>query len=617
MSEILKLKTCIGQEAEQIIAKGLNLDKRGKKYRCPNGLAHKNGDKNPSMSWDPKSMSMHCFTCGFRMDIYDYLRKQEGLSHNEIMLRYGLSNFNRRKDDPLMKKEVKMKDEKDFKTNGLTRDQMDYLKNRGLSEGFIGVFGLADATYPNTEGNIAIPYRDRNDKKTGIKVRMINNSTPKYLAYPGSKFGFFNKQYVDEKERSRLIITEGEFDCMILCQLGYLNVVSVGCGANALKSLLQEEAGLVNEFASLIILADNDSAGNKMVKEFSNRFGMKVKVPDLKLYKDNKDITEVFINEGEMSLRKLVDSATIKVAGWRDLDTEPYKGLEWLAKGRYIPTGIPSIDHALNDLGSGLVTIITGRANAGKSCYVNAITANAIDKGNKVLLMAGEGNTEMLINNFYKAVVGNAKQYFKLIPLNKRYFLEVKKEYLYAIKQWHKGKLSMFNKGESKLKTIDEFFEFLKGCVKEKQPNLVIIDNLMSWLSVEKASEKLERQADFMQRCCDLAKSENIHLILVVHPNKTLLRQQDIEFEHISGSADLYNKADNVIGITRYYDDDKIEDLGNGAIMVLKNRLFPDIVKIFIRYNRATGMLEEIDKSNRMQTVSYSFNWKRFLNNNY
>jgi len=51
---IQEVKERIGQQAETIIAGGMALERKGKKYRCSNNIAHSNGDRNPSMSWEQK-----------------------------------------------------------------------------------------------------------------------------------------------------------------------------------------------------------------------------------------------------------------------------------------------------------------------------------------------------------------------------------------------------------------------------------------------------------------------------------------------------------------------------------------------------------------------------------
>ena len=153
-----------------------------------------------------------------------------------------------------------------------------------------------------------------------------------------------------------------------------------------------------------------------------------------------------------------------------------------------------------------------------------------------MFLISGEGKQEELINNFYTAVIGRKDEYFNVIKINKRYRKEPKPNILKALQKWHYKKLKLFCKGDSKLKTTAELFQMMAMEVKTNRHELIIIDNLMSILDMQKASEKLEAQADFLQNCCDFSKAYNVHIIVVLHPNKTYTKGSDMNFEQISGS---------------------------------------------------------------------------------
>jgi replicative DNA helicase len=292
----------------------------------------------------------------------------------------------------------------------------------------------------------------------------------------------------------------------------------------------------------------------------------------------------------------------------RHLGKTPYKGL-CLLNGRYISTGLSKIDHALNDLMPGCVTLITGRANSGKSTLVNQIVVNAIDTQNKVLMVSGEGIQEIMINRLYQLIIGREKSLYELKKINKRLYKEPTIEVLKQLSKWHHDKLAIFTKSDSKLKTTDELFDLISNEIRSSGHNLVVIDNLMSILSVEKASEKLERQADFMQRCCDLAKEKMVHIILVLHPNKQVQKGMRMDFDQISGTQDLSNKADNIIAITRYYDEDELSKDFSGEIEVLKNRYHSELPTIKIHFDVETGFLLEYDED-RNEFLSYNINWK-------
>ena len=85
INQIQEAKEKYGQRAESIIAGGLNLVAKGKKYRCPNTMAHRRGDMVASMSWDNKALQFFCFACGMKIDIYGYYKEHLNYEHNEII----------------------------------------------------------------------------------------------------------------------------------------------------------------------------------------------------------------------------------------------------------------------------------------------------------------------------------------------------------------------------------------------------------------------------------------------------------------------------------------------------------------------------------------------------
>jgi replicative DNA helicase len=292
----------------------------------------------------------------------------------------------------------------------------------------------------------------------------------------------------------------------------------------------------------------------------------------------------------------------------RDLDTVPYKGIAEVLN-KFIPTGMPTIDHAINDLVGGYVTLIAGRNNGGKTTFCNQIIANAIEKNFKVLVVNGEEKQETAINKLYTAIIGRNEEDYDLIHVNKRLMKEPTPAAIKDLQAWHKNKLKIFSKGESNLKTTEQLFALMKREIKNNKQDLIVLDNLMSLLMVESVNEKNGKQADFMQKCCDLAKEQNVHIIVVVHPNKTYRKGEEMDSEQISGTSDLANKADNVITVVREYDDNILEAGINGYIQVVKNRGFSNLPKVSVHFEESTGLLLEINLD-ESEIIGYSFRWK-------
>lgn len=599
MDAIQQFKEHIGDRAEEIIANGLGLDRIGSKYKCPNVYAHKNGDKNPSMNYHKEAHQFYCLTCQEKIDIYGYYKEYLNYSHNDIV-----RDFTSNSDI----EHLNIQKKRDELTTGLSQLKeltvkcIDYVKARGITADTMRSFKLR--TFKNL---IAFPYYKYNTI-VGVKTRKpekYDGQGEKMLSIPGSKPYLFNSQNVELK--GELIVCEGEFDCMVIHQCGFSNVVSIGAGANSLSTLFEQTKEFFVKFDNIVVVSDNDSSGDNMDNLFLTQLGENVKLIDKNLYSKN-DINEEYVLNGKDSVIKIINSARLKIEGVYDLDDMPYTGVD--AHGRkYIPTGIESIDEALNDLGTGIVTVIAGRANGGKTTFCTQIKANAVDKGFKVFEVAGEGLKDIMMNRFYLSVIGRHKEHYFYKKINRKQIKEPKKHALDALQKWHKGKYKIFIKGESKLKSVAELFKIIEAEVKTNKHDLIIIDNLMSILSA-KASEQYSEQASFVQQCCDLSKMYNVHIIIVAHPNKTLTKGQSMEFEQISGTADIGNKADNVISVTRLYDDNIEKEGCEGYIQVIKNRYYEDIPKVKVVFNRETETLCELKGKEELITA---LNWEKYL----
>jgi archaellum biogenesis ATPase FlaH len=271
-----------------------------------------------------------------------------------------------------------------------------------------------------------------------------------------------------------------------------------------------------------------------------------------------------------------------------------------------------SIDYAINDLSPGCVSVIVGRTNAGKTTFTKQIISNAINNGNKVFCVSGEGDQEVFINEIYKNVIGRNQDYFNTVKINKRFHKEPKPEVLTALQKWHKGKLVVFSKGESKLKSMNELFEMIAYEIKIKKHDLIIIDNMMSLLTTSSSKDKNESQGDFIQKCCDMAKIYSTHIIVVVHPKKPSDgRIKDIDIENISGSMDIGNKADNIISVSRNKQEEGEEFQEGGNIEIIKNRYYSEMPKVETHFDKDTGLLLEIN--NIGNAIGYKFDWQKYL----
>ena len=580
----------VGNDAKDIIVNGLNLQQKGSNYRCPKISNHKNGDKNPSLSWKENDFYFHCFTCGEHINIYTYYKNYLNYSFSEIMNEENISGLDEKR--TAFRNNFKSEKEK------LNDSEFIFLEKRGINKDTIKNFKLY-----NSNNCIGIPYL-KNNLLIAVKKRTLSGKI-KNLSITGSKFYLYNSDNTTFDEP--VVITEGEFDAMIVYQSGYKNVMSVGTGANSVNNLFEQAGEFLTKFNSIVLFTDNDKYGLEMDKKFIDKFKRKISTVDKNLYKGEKDANDIYLKYGKEQILKIIESGKTTFDGEWDLERNPYTELDYSGT-KFIKTGIKSLDYAINTIQSKTVSLITGRSNAGKSTFVNQIMISAIEEGFKCYLVAGEGEKNKIMNKFYSGIVGSRKELYIEKAFGLRTIKEPKPEVLKAIQKWHKNKLKLFVKSLSKYKNESQLFEMLEYKIRTEHYDLIILDNLMSLLVVSDAKNKNEAQGQFVEKCHHLAKSTNCAIIIVLHPNKTYKAGKEMEFEQISGTSDMPNKADTIINVIRIINP---EDNIGSKIQVAKNRDFPELPTIDCMYDYNTNSYLELVKGNAVRINASG--WEKYL----
>jgi DNA primase len=151
--------------------------------------------------------------------------------------------------------------------------------------------------YRNLYGDIlGIVGRTTLSKEDQIKLKISkykNSSLPKSL----NLFGFYeSKESILENDS--VIIVEGQFDCITSHRFGYTNTVALGSA-----SFTNYHFFLVKRYTNnIILLLDNDDAGNREVKNIFERFGDKANIQVKNLPTGYKDIDEFLIKNNSFKL---------------------------------------------------------------------------------------------------------------------------------------------------------------------------------------------------------------------------------------------------------------------------------------------------------------------------
>lgn len=275
--------------------------------------------------------------------------------------------------------------------------------------------------------------------------------------------------------------------------------------------------------------------------------------------------------------KKYVVKAETEEIGKKWLRMSDIKRVDILSMER-IKTGFTELDKRILGLTMGEVTILSGSNSSGKSSWLNTLSLNAINQGFKVALWSGELQPFKLKDWIEMAACG--RRYLKPSKIVEgQYF--VPDNCRIRIDKWLDDMLFLYNNdyGNKWEQLIADMTE-----ISEQGAKLLILDNLFSMDIESFGGDKNNQQKELILQVTSFAKKQNVHVILVCHPRKSV---DFLRKESISGSADLVNGADNCFICHRCNKDfkkrgadffgasmiEKYSEYGN-VIEIAKNRMF-------------------------------------------
>ncbi len=244
-------------------------------------------DSNPSFRIDKIKGIGHCFSCGFRFNIFKYY----GLITNTVNIKVAG-----------LKEKLK-----NLKVSEAGLDILEgYVpateKFRGISTKTLNKFdAFTTDKVPNMEDRMIFPLKDIRGKiRAFVGRHVLSNGNPRYINYPKDvKLPLFPA--VLETRYKTLLLVEGIFDMLNLYDKGLHNVVST-MGTNTLNNdnakhrLLPFKAQGVTK---IFICYDGDDAGRKASVELKPRLedlGFEVEIIELQDDTDPGNMSQDEVN---------------------------------------------------------------------------------------------------------------------------------------------------------------------------------------------------------------------------------------------------------------------------------------------------------------------------------
>lgn len=255
---------------------------------------------------------------------------------------------------------------------------LSYLREQGFSDQQIIESKLVweNTTTDFFQDKLIIPYMVHGTAVT-LRGRALpgsaDESGKKYQTLPGDKARLFN---VDAIANDTVILTEGEFDAMVLSELGY-HAVGVP-GANTWQ---QEWTAMFKDTRRVFVCFDNDQAGQKGAERVQKELGSKVRIVAMpeNLPGEPKNDPSYWLTHGGGS-------------------QEEFELLLMKAKGSILVSVSEAYEEWCQVEGAGLVGMPTGYDLIDEAIRPGILPSQVM----VVLAKTGAGKTQLLLNMFHR-----------------------------------------------------------------------------------------------------------------------------------------------------------------------------------------------------------------------
>lgn len=439
------------------------------------------------------------------------------------------------------------------------------LKARGITESTCRKYQYYFTNYKGKPCQVA-NYFDENGTLVGQKLRFQDKS----FAVKGKlSTTFFGQQLYNNGVR--LIITEGEIDCLTVSQLlgNQEPVVSIPCGVQSAKKVFEANLKWLEAFKEVVVVFDNDDAGRKGAKEIEGILSPeKLRIAVLKQYKDpneyyinNKgnELLEALENAKKITPENIINADTLL----DDLLEEPEEvtgySLPWTVKA----------DKMIRGVRKGEITMLTAGTGIGKSTMIRELGYHLVmDHGLKIGSMMLEEN-----------VLRTSKGYIGLY-LNKPVHLSRKgitnDQYTEAFNHTlGTGKFVMYNHfGSLDNSSILNAIRYM--AVTEKC-DFILIDHISIAVSGIESNNERKLIDILMTRLRQLCEELGVGLICICHlkrgdGKKSAEEGGSISLEDLRGSQAIAQLSDTIIALERNQQADSDIKKNLVQIRVLKCR---------------------------------------------
>ncbi len=581
---INEAKNKLGDKAAFQIAEDLQLEKfdeRNLKACC---YWHK--ENTPSLIWNSKDNCYHCFGCSRNYGILDHYMQFYGMTYlesvkklfNQTGTMYTFTSNN--KNDYFDNYKYPSEE------SNTKRDKVEeYMAKRHISKATLDYAGIKQDIY----GNIVFEHRDQDGNLLCVKyrpARPVKKGKDKFWWQKNSDTCpiLYGVDKIDITQP--LLIVEGHCDRLACIEAGFTNTVSIPHGADNLE-WIEFNWDFLENFDTIILWADNDEPGQKLIKESVVRIGearCKIVEPDsiveekvrdfYKQYNKNinkTDANNVLVACGKQEVLNLINNAKeVPIPDVSKLmECEEFD----ITKAEVLPTGTKELDSHIYGYIEGSLNIWTGFTGSGKSTYIIKSCINeAIDAGYGTFIYSGELTSSQLKNWVILQLAGRNHIIEWDNGENKPKTYTVTYDAKKLIEKKYNNMIYIYD--SYLIATPDKLISRMEYMRKKHGIKNFVIDNLMCLeLDIVKHGNELNAQKNLIIQFLQFAVRYNAIVHIVAHPRKPNGEMAINEYD-ILGSSNIPNLAHRIFYIKRTTEKERMNgDPYDAYVGILKDRI--------------------------------------------
>lgn len=466
---------------------------------------------------------------------------------------------------------------------------LDSLRVRGITQETCAKYGYYKTRINNELAQVACYYSDSGEL-VGQKVRFKD----KRFSVRGEVSDRFFGQHLWPGGGKKLVITEGEIDCLTVSQVqgNKYPVVSIPNGAKSAKRVFKAQMEWLNTFEQVIVMFDMDERGREAVSDVEGILKPgKLYIATLPL----KDPNECLLNDQADAIVKAIWNAKVyKPDGivngadlWSVLENE-----EEEEEGYPLPWDIDLQKMTLG-LRKGELVVLTAGTGVGKTTFVRQIAHNFGVKQNlKVGMMMLEENVKRTAKGLMSIEAG------KRLHINRK--AVTPEEYKEAFEKTlgtgnfifheHFGSIE----GDNLLNKM-RYMAVGEGC------DFIILDHVSIAVSGLEGDNERKLIDILMTTMRSLVEETGVGLVVISHLKRPDGQQSHEEggvtsLSQLRGSGAIAQLADTVIGLERNQQaEGKEKNLVR--LRLLKCRFTGETgIAGYLWFNKETDRLEAVDK---------------------